>query len=114
MFPDLQVRPRGLRARPTIDDEERNVVAGKLIEMRIECEQLWLTHDGDTGLFLEFALHGLPHCLTWLNATTREVPTWTVAMPHEQHLPAPVPHQGLCSQGDDPGTALEPTIGMRN
>jgi len=90
------------------------VVAGKLIEMRIEREQFWFAHHGDTGLFHEFALQGLPHSFAWLNTTTREVPTWTVAVPHEQHLSALVPHQGLCSEGDDPGTALEPTIGVRN
>jgi len=83
MFSDLQIRPRSHKACPTIDDEERNMVAGKFIKMRIECEKFWLTHHGDTSLFHEFTLQGLLHCLTWLNATTGEVPTWTIAMPHE-------------------------------
>src|SRR5262249_23633637 len=114
MFPDLQIRPRSHRACPAINDEERNVVAGKLIEVRIECEQSWLTHNDDTRLLLEFALHGLPHRLTLLNTTTGEVPTWAVAMSHEQHLRPLVPHQGLCSEGDDPGRTLVPSVGIRN
>src|SRR5262249_26517390 len=36
IFSDLQIRPRSLGACPTIDYEERNVVTGKLVEMRIE------------------------------------------------------------------------------
>jgi hypothetical protein len=96
---DFPVWRRDAGTLPLRNDEEGDVIAWQAGEIREQAMKLWRPCDDDPRLFLHFARKGGFRGLSPLDTASREMPSWPVAVAHEQDALIIVDDDALRAKG---------------
>src|SRR5262245_17607767 len=90
---------------PPIGHKQCNVIAGKLIKVRIDPKQLSRRDQNNARLFVELACKGFRQRFAACNPAAREVPACGVAMTNQKNAPVLVEHDALDTDGHNSASA---------